>query len=204
VPHGEDVLLRRFLEGRRRLPGAPGGRGGPKLNTEADVFQLVQKAVQEGAVGVDMVGTSGRTTIRSPVIRGDTGDSSRRGDSEEALNLFNESKGKDRGTRQAVRLPEIRRGRSGRSPTHPRSRHSERTRRNHSFSFDEWESRSCGAGEQRGGVWHHWSGEDGKGPCFDPREGHLDAKLAPSLTWSKTRRRSSGLSSGHEHLHRTT
>jgi len=28
--------------------------GGPKLNTEADVFQLVHKAIQEGAVGVDM------------------------------------------------------------------------------------------------------------------------------------------------------
>lgn len=28
--------------------------GGPKLNTEADVFQLVYKAVQDGAVGVDM------------------------------------------------------------------------------------------------------------------------------------------------------
>jgi putative autoinducer-2 (AI-2) aldolase len=28
--------------------------GGPKLNSEADVFQLAHDAVQQGAVGVDM------------------------------------------------------------------------------------------------------------------------------------------------------
>jgi len=36
--------------------------GGPKLNTETDVFNLVYNALQEGAVGVDMGETSGRMT----------------------------------------------------------------------------------------------------------------------------------------------
>ncbi len=68
--------------------------GGPKLNTEADVFQLVQKAVQEGAVGVDMGRNIWQNDSPVAVIKAIRAIVHEGATAKEALALFNESKGK--------------------------------------------------------------------------------------------------------------
>jgi putative autoinducer-2 (AI-2) aldolase len=68
--------------------------GGPKLNTEADVFQLVQKALQEGAVGVDMGRNIWQNDNPVAVIKGIRAIVHEGATAKEALNIFNESKGK--------------------------------------------------------------------------------------------------------------
>jgi putative autoinducer-2 (AI-2) aldolase len=68
--------------------------GGPKLNTEADVFQLVQKAVQEGAVGVDMGRNIWQNDNPVAVIKGIRAIVHEGATAKEALSIFNESKGK--------------------------------------------------------------------------------------------------------------
>jgi 3-hydroxy-5-phosphonooxypentane-2,4-dione thiolase len=68
--------------------------GGPKLNTEADVFQLVQKAVQEGAVGVDMGRNIWQNDNPVAMIKGIRAIVHEGATAKEALNIFNGSKGK--------------------------------------------------------------------------------------------------------------
>jgi putative autoinducer-2 (AI-2) aldolase len=68
--------------------------GGPKLNSEADVFQLVQKAVQEGAVGVDMGRNIWQNDNPVAVIKGIRAIVHEGATAKEALSIFNESKGK--------------------------------------------------------------------------------------------------------------
>jgi len=68
--------------------------GGPKLNTEADVFQLVQKAMQEGAIGVDMGRNIWQNESRVAVIMGIRAIVHEGASAKEALELFNDSKGK--------------------------------------------------------------------------------------------------------------
>jgi putative autoinducer-2 (AI-2) aldolase len=68
--------------------------GGPKLNTEADVFQLVQKAVQEGAVGVDMGRNIWQNDNPVAMIKGIRAIVHEGATAKEALSVFNGSKGK--------------------------------------------------------------------------------------------------------------
>jgi len=81
--------------------------GGPKLSTEADVFQLVQKAVQEGAVGVDMGRNIWQNDNPVAVIKGIRAIVHEGATSKEALSIFNESKGKieELASRAAARDP---------------------------------------------------------------------------------------------------
>lgn len=68
--------------------------GGPKLNTEADVFQLVHNAVEEGAVGVDMGRNIWQNDHPVAVIKAINAIVHEGATTKEALELFNASKGK--------------------------------------------------------------------------------------------------------------
>jgi 3-hydroxy-5-phosphonooxypentane-2,4-dione thiolase len=68
--------------------------GGPKLNTEADVFQLVHNAVEEGAVGVDMGRNIWQNDNPVAVIKAINAIVHEGATTKEALDLFNASKGK--------------------------------------------------------------------------------------------------------------
>ncbi len=67
--------------------------GGPKLNTEADVFQLVYKAIQEGAVGVDMGRNIWQNDNPVAVIKAINAIVHEDATDKEALEVFNQSKG---------------------------------------------------------------------------------------------------------------
>jgi putative autoinducer-2 (AI-2) aldolase len=68
--------------------------GGPKLNTEADVFQLVYKAVHEGAVGVDMGRNIWQNDNPVAMIKGISAIVHEGATEKEAIDVFDESKGK--------------------------------------------------------------------------------------------------------------
>ena len=68
--------------------------GGPKLNTEADVFELVHKAVEEGAVGVDMGRNIWQNDNPVAVIKAVNSIVHEGATQKEALDLFNSTKGK--------------------------------------------------------------------------------------------------------------
>jgi putative autoinducer-2 (AI-2) aldolase len=67
--------------------------GGPKLNTEADVFQLVSKAIQEGAVGVDMGRNIWQNDNPVAMIKAVSAIVHEGATQKEALDLFNSTKG---------------------------------------------------------------------------------------------------------------
>ena len=68
--------------------------GGPKLNTEADVFRLVHNAVEEGAVGVDMGRNIWQNDSPVAVIKAINAIVHEGATEKEALDLFNASRGK--------------------------------------------------------------------------------------------------------------
>ncbi|HUK74952.1 MAG TPA: 3-hydroxy-5-phosphonooxypentane-2,4-dione thiolase [Nitrososphaerales archaeon] len=68
--------------------------GGPKLNTEADVFELVYNAIQEGAVGVDMGRNIWQNDNPVAVIKAINAIVHEGATRKEALDVFNSAKGK--------------------------------------------------------------------------------------------------------------
>lgn len=86
--------------------------GGPKLNTEADVFQLVQNAMREGAVGVDMGRNIWQNENPIAVIKGIRAIVHEGATAKEALDLFDASKGKmeELTSRASPRNPQRRHG----------------------------------------------------------------------------------------------
>ena len=70
--------------------------GGPKLNTELDVFNLVYNALQEGAVGVDMGRNIWQHEYPVAMIKSIRAIVHENATVKEALDLFQESKGKSK------------------------------------------------------------------------------------------------------------
>jgi putative autoinducer-2 (AI-2) aldolase len=68
--------------------------GGPKLNTEADVFKLVHSAIEEGAVGVDMGRNIWQNDNPVAVIKAINAIVHEGATEKEALAIFNDSRGK--------------------------------------------------------------------------------------------------------------
>jgi putative autoinducer-2 (AI-2) aldolase len=66
--------------------------GGPKLNTEADVFHLVHNAIEEGAVGVDMGRNIWQNDNPVAVIKAINAIVHEGASEKEALDLFNQGK----------------------------------------------------------------------------------------------------------------
>jgi putative autoinducer-2 (AI-2) aldolase len=67
--------------------------GGPKLNTEEDVFNLVYNAIQEGAVGVDMGRNIWQNDNPIAVIKAIRAIVHENATVKEAISIFNENKG---------------------------------------------------------------------------------------------------------------
>jgi putative autoinducer-2 (AI-2) aldolase len=67
--------------------------GGPKLNTEEDVFNLVYNAIQEGAVGVDMGRNIWQNDSPIAVIKAIRAIVHENATVKEAMSIFNENKG---------------------------------------------------------------------------------------------------------------
>jgi putative autoinducer-2 (AI-2) aldolase len=70
--------------------------GGPKLNTETDIFELVHNALQEGAVGVDMGRNIWQNDHPVAVIRAIRALVHENATVKEATDVFNEAKAADR------------------------------------------------------------------------------------------------------------
>lgn len=66
--------------------------GGPKMNTETDVFQLVFNAMQDGAIGVDMGRNIWQSDYSVPIIKGIRAIVHSGATVNEASEIFNESK----------------------------------------------------------------------------------------------------------------
>ena len=72
--------------------------GGPKLNTEEDVFTLVRNAMQEGAIGVDMGRNIWQNDHPVAMLRAIRGIVHNNATVREAMDIFSEAKAKDQAT----------------------------------------------------------------------------------------------------------
>jgi putative autoinducer-2 (AI-2) aldolase len=78
--------------------------GGPKFNSEKEVFELVHNAIQEGAIGVDMGRNIWQDQYPVAMIKAIRSIVHDKANVEEALQVYNENKDEQIGMKKVIRL----------------------------------------------------------------------------------------------------